>query len=442
MHPIFRFWQKHCLPKATSPPVVASLEIKDHLSSPIEENKTQVTQEKQTVKPMPKNTILVFLLLWFLAGCQGQEDPSDLATPPAEKALSAPLPDLIFTNLSLVAASKESPVIMERLRDLIDATPANSDIHLNIFVFSHQTIIDALQRASNRGVKLHLMLDLSRDESLVENPLTISKLKRFLKPTSEIVTVTSDASSSSINHNKFALFSQLTTATGPKEKVVFQTSHNFTVADSKKIQDAVMLADAGLYGAYLTYWQDMKEKAASGMKDFYYREYHDPAAGISALFFPKRRNGVSYGADTILEILDGLTEPATARIQIGMSDWTSTRTAIITKLEQLREQGATVEVIAKDKVDPEVLDGLARLKAKGAYVKVYDMSQVNNHAKFMLLKGKWKGEQVNLLVTGSHNFTGNALRNNNEAMLLLKNHNALFDIYTAFYQEMKKLPGQ
>ncbi|WP_197088565.1 phospholipase D-like domain-containing protein [Rufibacter radiotolerans] len=391
---------------------------------------------------MPRSTYLFFLLLSFLIACQGQEDPVTPTAPSVEKALSAPLPDLIFTNLSQISASKESPVIMERLRDLIDASPAKADIHLNIFLFSHQTIIDALQRASDRGVKLHLMLDLSRDESLVENPMTISKLKRFLKPTSEIVTITSDASSSSINHNKFALFSNITTATGPKEKVVFQTSHNFTVADSKKIQDAVMLANAGLYGAYLTFWQDMKDKAVSGMKDFYYREYHDPAVGISALFFPKRRNGTSYGADTILEILDGLSEPATARIQIGMSDWTASRTAIITKLEQLREQGATIEVIAKDKVDPEVLDGLARLKAKGAYVKVYDMSQINNHAKFMLIRGKWKGENVNLMVTGSHNFTGNALRNNNETLLLLKNHTALFDTYTAFYQEMKKLPGQ
>jgi len=56
------------------------------------------------------------------------------------------------------------------------------------------------------------------------------------------------------------------------------------------------------------------------------------------------------------------------------------------------------------------------------------------------LQGTWRGTQSTLLVTGSHNFTTNALRSNNEAMLMLKNHH-LFAAYQANYTKLKALPG-
>ncbi|MBA9076656.1 MULTISPECIES: phospholipase D-like domain-containing protein [Rufibacter] len=389
-----------------------------------------------------KRITLLYIIFLLCTGCSSSEDASpEPVDPGAGKPFTIELPAAAFTNLSKVGSGLASPDIMNQLIALVDAAPANANIHLSIFIFNYQALTDALKRASDRGVKLHLMLDFSRDESLADNPATISQLRGFLKPTSELVLITSDASGSSINHNKFVLFSEITTATGKQQNVVFQTSHNFTLSDSKKIQDALIFPNAGLYGAYLSYWTDMKEKAGSGMKNFFYREYHDEAAGISALFFPKRRNGTSYGADTAIEILEGLTEPATATVRVSMSDWTATRLNVVDKLIQLREQGATIEVIAKDKVDPEILTGLQRLKSKGALVKIYSMAQTNNHSKFMLITGQWKGAQVNLLVTGSHNFTVNALRNNNEAMILLKNHPTLFNTYLNYYSDMKKIPS-
>ncbi len=393
-----------------------------------------------------KKIVYCFVGLFFIiASCK--KNPDDSANKLAQVIpLQSPVPDAFFTDLSKVGNGLASPVIMDRLIAMLDAAPQGSSVSLCIFEFDHAGVIDALKRASDRGVILRLMIDMSREETIAQNPPTISKLRSFINSSSEVVVIKSDAGTSSINHNKFVLFSQLETKSGKVENVIFQTSHNFTVDDTKKIQDVVILSQKGLYDAYLAYWNDMKAKAENGMKDYYYKEYDNPVTGLTACFFPKRRDGATYGADIIIEILDAITEPTTALIRIGMSDWVASRINIVQKLDELLAQGATIEVIVKSKADQEILDGLENLRIKGAYVKIYNLTysnqvKINIHSKFMLIRGEWKGEQCDLLVTGSHNFTTNALRYNNEALLILKNHNDFFSTYMKVYDDMKKLPG-
>jgi phosphatidylserine/phosphatidylglycerophosphate/cardiolipin synthase-like enzyme len=395
-----------------------------------------------SLKMFKINPLLFFLLL-IAGACQ------DKTEAPAKElqgtAIHAPFPDAVFTDPLAVASNQASPIIMDRLVALIDATPQKATIHMSIYLFDYPAIVEALKRADKRGVGLYLMIDRSRQDSQETNPATISVLSSQLKTNTPVVICESDASASAINHNKFVLFSVVNTSQGPVEHLVFQTSHNFTLADSRKIQDALVLPHQGLYRAYLTYWQDMAAKAGKGMQDFYYREYTDAAAGITAYFFPKRRNGQAYGGDTIIEILEDITDPASATIRVGMSDWVLSRKNVLDKLTELHTRGARVEIVAKSSADPEILTGLEKLREKGAFVKIYNMSRagqpkINIHAKFMLIEGQWRGRQATVLVTGSHNFTTNALRNNNEAMLLLQDH-ALFNAYKAHYEQLKALPG-
>lgn len=393
---------------------------------------------------MTKIRILLLLFLFAFSSCKTEEDI--LAKNDTSIPLTTPVNDLIFTQLLPISNSQSSPVIMDRLISLIDAAPENSALHLSIFGFTHSGVISALRRASDRGVVLHLMIDVSRAETQAENPPTITELRSFLKPTSEVVLVTSDAGNSSINHNKFVIFSALRTANGNAENVVFQTSHNFTEAGTKKIQEATILANKGLYDAYLSYWNDMKAKAESGMRNFEYREFNDPNAGLTAYFFPKRKDGKNFGTDTVIDILNQITEPSSALIRVGMSDWTAARLNVVEKLGSLLAQGATVEIIAKSTAAPEIQTALENLRQKGAYVKIYNLSlsnqrKINNHAKFMLIQGKVEGEPTTLVLTGTHNYTGNAVYYNNEVILLFKNNAPFFTSFMSYYDEMKKLPG-
>ncbi|MGX5689234.1 phospholipase D-like domain-containing protein [Arcticibacter tournemirensis] len=379
------------------------------------------------------------ILAFFVSACKKGSNDSPEATDNTIP-ISATLPDAIFTDLTKVSVGQASPAIMDRLISLIDATPANAAIHLSIFGFDHSGVISALKKASERGVILHIMIDMSVEDTKAQNPPTISTIRGFIKAGSEVVVVTNDVNTSSINHNKFVLFSELNTDKGKVSNVVFQTSHNFTVDDSKKIQDAVTMSHEGLYNAYVTYWNDIKAKASSGMKDFYYKEYTNDADGITAFFFPKRRNGTSYGDDTVIEILNNITEPSTATIRVGMSDWVVSRINVANKLSDLVTAGARVEVVVKDKIDAEVQAVLRDMQSRGAFIKIYNISRTNIHSKFLLIEGKYKGQQSTIVATGSHNYTTNALRNNNETLLMLRN-SSLYANYVSYYNEMKKLPG-
>ncbi|MER2996537.1 phospholipase D-like domain-containing protein [Pontibacter populi] len=392
---------------------------------------------------MLKPIHFIVALLFVFVGCSSDKTEPAPIKPETGKVtpVSATFPAAVFTDVSLVQQNKASLTILNQLIALINATPKDATLHLSIFLFDYPELIQAIKTANDRGVKLHVAMDMGREESLEVNPLTFHELKRVLEAKGNvIVPVYNDASSIAINHNKFVIFSDLETTAGKVQNVVFQTSHNFTLADARKFQDAVMLADAGLYGAFKTYWTDMQAKAASGMKNYNYTEYTDAAKGINGYFMPKRRNGTAYGDDTIIEFLNSIQDPASATIKIGMSDWTNSRLNIVEKLAELQAQGATIEVVVKNKIDDNIMTGLRQLQQKGAYLKVYDISKANIHSKFILIEGNWLGKNAKVLITGSHNFTNNALRNNNEVMVLLKDH-ALFANYTTYFENLKTVPG-
>ncbi|WP_299703112.1 phosphatidylserine/phosphatidylglycerophosphate/cardiolipin synthase family protein [uncultured Pontibacter sp.] len=395
---------------------------------------------------IPALRYLLPAFLLFLIACKtNEETPTPEPEIESITAADVTLPEALFTDINRVGLGNSSTVILDRLIGLINATPKSESIHLSIFLFKYPALVAALKDAHKRGVKLHLMIDMSREESIEENPLTVVELRNALKENSEVITVTSDASSIAINHNKFVLFSEVHTKAGIEKNVVFQTSHNFNLSDTRKIQNAVTIAHTGLYQAFRTYWEDMKAKAETGMKDFEYREYHDPAIGIEAHFLPKRKNGTAYGGDTIVELLDEIENPATATVRIGMSDWTSTRMNIVQKLSELRAQGARVEVIVKSSIAEDILQALRELEQQGAYLKVYNMTsssqtKVNIHSKFIMIDGDLKGKRTKLLLTGSHNFTQNALRNNNEVMIKFWD-SPLYQKYEATFAQLKNIPG-
>ncbi|MCJ0743181.1 phospholipase D-like domain-containing protein [Pedobacter montanisoli] len=393
------------------------------------------------------NSFKIYFLALFLAfaGCKKTSENSnnnnnnggtDQGT-----SVNLTLPSSVFTELDKVSKGQSSTAIMDKLISMINATPASAHIYMSIYMFDYQPLINALKEASNRGVYLHIMIDSSIDDSIKQNMSTIGVVRDFVKSGSELVIVTNDVNTSSINHNKFVLFSELKTTNGNLENVVFQTSHNFTLDDSKKIQDAIILNDIGLYNAYIDFWKDIKAKSTSGMKDYYYKEYSATDGKINAYFFPKRRNGTSYGEDSIIEILNNISDLPNATIRVGMSDWVASRINVANKLSELLDKGAKVEIVVKNKIDSEIQTVLKSMEQRGATVKMYNISQTNIHSKFLMIDGKYKGEQCKIIATGSHNYTTNALRNNNETLVLLKNYTEIYNNYLNYYTEMKKLPG-
>lgn len=352
-----------------------------------------------------------------------------LAPSQAESAQAKPVelqtPKTLFTDLATLSAGKPSTVIMDSLIELIDAAPAESQIHLSIYEFDYPSLVNAFLRADSRGVKLHLMID-QNPGGIAGNHKSLRKLEENLSDRSEVFPIINDTREIAINHNKFLLFSELETTNGRQENIIFQTSHNFTQVGTRKFQDAIILAHKDLYQAYLDTWNVMKTNADGGMKDYAYREFSDPEAGITAAFLPKRKNGQSFGPDPIEEILNSITQPAQTKIRIGMSIWSDPRLNLVKKLHALKDQGAQIEIVTKTRLGKKVYAGLQDLAKKGAHFN--RMTQTNIHSKIILIDGYLNGEKTRLLVNGTQNFTGNGLRYNNETTLILKDHPA-FDAY-------------
>jgi phosphatidylserine/phosphatidylglycerophosphate/cardiolipin synthase-like enzyme len=128
-----------------------------------------------------------------------------------------------------------------------------------------------------------------------------------------------------------------------------------------------------------------------------------------------------------------------------MSDWSDSRKLIIEKLDELLMKGATIEIITKSGKGPEINNGLKSLEKKGAYVKMFNMGNVdvpkiNLHSKVMMIEVVINGEKSNLVMTGTQNFTNNAIWNNNEISLFIYNH-VFYEKYENYFQELKNLPG-
>lgn len=384
--------------------------------------------------------VVVFLLSCSKGAGEGTTEEQQESLVP----VALTLPGVYFTEPAKVAAGQSSYTIIDKIIQLVKATPAKDSIHLCIYLMDYPALEDELIKAHQRGVVVKIIVDKSREESIQMNSMLIPRLSSRLSAPSEVVTTVSDAGSTAINHNKFLLVSSAVTSNGKRNNIVFQTSHNWNISETKKMQDALVLSNEGVYHAFRNYWSQLKQRAAAGMSQFWYEEFQEEGEGITAFFLPKRRNGSAYGDDTIIEILNKITTPATATIRIGMSDWVKSRINVAEKLLDLRKKGAKVELVVKSSIDIEVQQVLKELVNAGGSVKMYNMTQpgqkVNIHAKFMLIEGSWSGASAKVLVTGSHNFTTNALRNNNEILLQWVNA-PLYDSYVQYFNELKTIPG-
>lgn len=255
-----------------------------------------------------------------------------------------------------------------------------------------------------------------------------------------MVTVNNDNYTDAINHEKYALFSEVDMPDGIAKNVVFATSHNFIPSATKKVNDAVIMTNKGLYDAFLDNWEHVKSLAKHGMINFTYEK--DPIGdSITAFFFPRRENGKWDGKDNIMEQLDLLDKDSYSQdtVNVFMAFWSGDRIRIADKLLDLQQKGVTVQVITRSidqGVSADVISRLKDIHNAGGYVKILDINKENDHSKCMLIKGVIDGKAQRIILTGSHNYTDGALEYNNEFLLMLKN-SMLFPAYWNYYKTLQ-----
>jgi len=395
---------------------------------------------------MKQNYLSLLFILFILFGSCGKSDPAKTIDPdppkteePDEEVSEISIEKAVFTDPATVAKGTASNVIRDELIRYLDGASKGSTVHVNIYLMDDDAIINAIIRAHVRGVKMNVMIDNSRDTPQKQNVGAIRALNSALFGDSRLIVVDSDLKEApdngSIDHHKHILFSEVVLKEGRAKNVVFSTSHNFITAAPKRIQDGVILSDENLYNVFLENWESIASKANGGMRDFVYRIYNSADNKVTAYFFPRIKDGVWDGEDTVIEILDKISDFENTTIQVGMSDWSNSRVNTAKKLTELQAKGAKVEVIAKAAAGNLVQNELAIIKDKGGYVNIFQ-SPHNIHSKFMLINGTWDGKKQTVLICGTHNFTPNALHLNNELILILKD-SPLFKDYHDNFEKIK-----
>lgn len=405
----------------------------------------------------------LFILLLAFCACSSSTDVEPPPTPPggddsssvsSVEPLSVALPRADFTELSKIKRKEHSKIVTQRLIDLIDATPEDASVYLSPDRIGKNMdgIINAIRRADIRGVDLHIMLDMSSAANRKGNSPTIKRLK-LIDSGMDLVKIHIAPDGNGVNHNKFDLFSKIKMRSGELKNVVFTTSQNMFRNAETKIQNAITLSDSGLYQAYLSYWQEMKQKRThKGKKNYTFRKYSDPDNGIYALFYPKTKNGQYFDPVPIANVLDKITNPSSTTIKIAMAGWDNCYIDVVKKLSDLMEQGAKVEVVTRSSASKKVHDWLVNLANRGAFIKMYNYDRLHNnvkkirtHSKEMIIDGKWKGNKTNVIVTGSENFNCADLKRgyNNDVILSSHNfgHQKIFKRYEDNFDKIKKLPG-
>ncbi|MFD7706665.1 phospholipase D-like domain-containing protein [Streptomyces sp. NPDC059786] len=356
--------------------------------------------------------------------------------------------------------------IRTRLVELTNAALPGSTIKVAVYHVWEATVVNALVAAKDRGVNVQILLD---ESSVSDRPANTSygmlaaELGTDRTKGSYISTCPADKSclgdpkfGQSIMHNKFWLFSAVEGATN----VVVQSTTNSTPsAHTRFFNDALVLPDnPTMYDAYADYFDTMVAR------DWKSWEYRTVSNGLyKAYFFP--RAGASRATDTVYSVLDNVactykdTAGVTQKTKVRVAIFKLTRLAIAEKLLALQKAGCSVSVVYAETDSAKSSGGTKGTWEKlhtsgGPTVRCYndDRDPANPgsklttpfiiHSKYILVDGAYDGKRNKVSFTGSGNYTGPALRENDESIVKVDD-DAVHDMYKAHFDRVTKVayPG-
>jgi phosphatidylserine/phosphatidylglycerophosphate/cardiolipin synthase-like enzyme len=359
----------------------------------------------------------------------------DAFVPPAPDAGSTPRPtppifEVLFSRRPASGASDTT--IESRLIQLIDAAVPGSRIRVAIFTFTRRGPADALIRAQARGVDVRIVLDGGAGDGRgsevghLRTGLGTARVRLCDAPGTSCV-------GSGIMHHKTFLFSELGDGS---RNVVVQASHNLSTNQLTMHNNAVIVrGDAALFAAYERTWNDLW--ADDEIANYYRTDDGDTATRV--YFFPR------VSGDTMVSVLDNVRCDRTSRIRVAMAFFTNARIDVARALAARARDGCSVRVVAGDEEIPVGSNIASTIRAGGGRLTRYPTTERPEgvegwglHSKYILIDAPYAGSSGHrrLVFTGSHNWTGPALHQNDETLLRIEN-DAVFDAFMTDWQHVR-----
>ncbi|MFI1483698.1 phospholipase D-like domain-containing protein [Streptomyces sp. NPDC020747] len=365
-----------------------------------------------------------------------------------------------------LGTADQQTAIRTRLIELTNAALPGSTIKVAVYHVWEASVVNALVAAKSRGVDVQVLLD---ESSVSDRPTNTaystlaSGLGTDRTQSSYVATCPAKKSclgdprfGQSIMHNKFWLFSAVKGATN----VVVETTSNSTPsAHTKFFNDALLLPNnPTMYDAYADYFDTM---VARDWKSWNYRTVSNGL--YKAYFFP--RAGNTRATDTVYSILNNVTckykdtAGVTQSTKVRVAIFKITRLAIAEKLVSLKKAGCSVSIVYAESDSAKSSGGTKGTWEKlhttgGPTVRCYndDRDPLNPgqklatpyiiHSKYILIEGMYDGVKNKVSFTGSGNYTGPALRENDESIVKVDD-DAVHDMYKVHFDRVARVayPG-
>ncbi len=352
----------------------------------------------------------------------------DAFVPPALDAGTRPRPPTFEALFSRRSASNARDTTIEAgIVRLIDAALPGSRIRVAVFTFTRTGPADALIRAQARGVDVRIVLDggagdgAGSEVAHLRSGLGRDRVHLCDAPGTSCL-------GTGIMHHKSFLFSALDDGS---TNVVVQASHNLSTNQLTMHNNAVIVrGDAALFAAYERTWNDLW--ADVEMRDYYRSDDGDTSTRV--YFFPR------VSGDTAVSVLDNVRCDATSRIRVAMAFFTNARIEVAQALAARARDGCSVRVVAGDDEIPIGSRIASTIRAGGGHVTTYPATDSGwgLHSKYMLIDAPYAGSSGHrrLVFTGSHNWTGPALHENDETILRIEN-DAVFAAFWADWDHVR-----
>jgi phosphatidylserine/phosphatidylglycerophosphate/cardiolipin synthase-like enzyme len=325
------------------------------------------------------------------------------------------------------ASNAPDTTIEDAIVDLINRAVPGSRVRVAVFNFTRARPSAALIAAHRRGVDVQLVVDgATRTSAGSEVPGLITALGA-----SRVTVCRAPGTAclgAGIMHHKSFLFSQLDDGS---RNVVVQASHNLTNAQLAMHNNAVIVrGDAALFAAYERTFADLRRDVA---QPDYYR-IDDGDLATRAYFFPRA------SGDTVVSILDNATCDASSRILVAMAFFTDARIEVARALAARRRAGCAVTVVAGDDEIPLGGSVASTLTSAGVTLVRYPArgGSWGLHSKYVIIDAPYAGSTAHrrLVFTGSHNWTGPALDQNDETLLRVE-RDEVFNAFVADHARVR-----
>jgi phosphatidylserine/phosphatidylglycerophosphate/cardiolipin synthase-like enzyme len=140
-----------------------------------------------------------------------------------------------------------------------------------------------------------------------------------------------------------------------------------------------------------------------------------------------------------VSILGNVRCDASARIRVAMAFFTNARREVAQALASRAREGCDVRAVVGDASIQIGSAVRSNLTAGGVALTPYPTrSGWDLHSKYMLIDAPYAGSTAHrrLVFTGSHNWTGPALRSNDETLLRVED-DAVFEAYLADWRHVR-----